>query len=422
MINWPRHQLPARSPLPFAALARATSSLRPVRGGTSAATEELRSVLEGHLHASSIVLCGSGTQALALALCAALGGRGGAGLVALPAYSCFDLVTALVSADARATFYDVDPLTLSPDMASFEAALATGATVVVVAPLYGVPVDWHGIKRAAAAAGAVVIEDAAQTFGARYDGRPAGVQGDLTVLSFGRGKGWTGGRGGAMLVRAADAGSHVENLLVNAAASARIGSWARAAAASVLGRPWSYAFPASLPWLQLGSTIYHEPSPLELMDGTAAALLLASRAAAEAEVAVRRANADAYRRELGESPGWQHVAVPPLAHPSWLRYPLRLTCRRAALQSGALKRLGVTAGYPQPLPELPAMAARTVAPRVYPGAVDLVRHLIALPTHGLVSRADRAAVQRLLAELQAVSAYTGGRADGPAATPDRAVS
>src|SRR5437899_1804453 len=116
---------------------------------------------------------GRGRRAAALAaVVVATGGRAplprSAGVqgclrgVALPAYTCYDVATAAVAVDARIALYDVDPATLAPDMASLTATLAEGARIVVVAPLYGVPVDWDAIEQCVRTFGAVAVEDAAQ--------------------------------------------------------------------------------------------------------------------------------------------------------------------------------------------------------------------------------------------------------------------
>ena len=78
---------------------------------------------------------------------------------------------------------------------SLERALKRGAGVVVVAPLCGIPVDWDRVGRCLAPYGALAVEDAAQGHGAEWRGLPLGGLGTLSVLSFARGKGWTGGRG-----------------------------------------------------------------------------------------------------------------------------------------------------------------------------------------------------------------------------------
>ena len=86
---------------------------------------------------------------------------------------------------------------------AFESAFREGATIAVVASLYGMPIGWNDVRSAAAAHGVLVIEDAAQGHGASWQGQPLGSLGDLSVLSFSRGKGWTGGYGGALLSRGA---------------------------------------------------------------------------------------------------------------------------------------------------------------------------------------------------------------------------
>ena len=61
--------------------------------------------------------------------------------------------------------------------------------------------EYPRLLRALAAMGgdADAAEDAAQEAGATLHGRRLGSFGDLSVLSFGRGKGVTGGGGGALL-------------------------------------------------------------------------------------------------------------------------------------------------------------------------------------------------------------------------------
>src|SRR5207237_8893759 len=141
-------------------------------------------------------LTGSGTTALTAALIGVLKDRPGA--VALPAYGCYDLATAADGANAPVLLYDLDPHTLAPDLPQLRDALRQGASAVVVVHFYGHPVDLGEVKRLAAERGALVIEDAAQAAGAKLDGRPVGTQSSLAVLSFGRGKGLTGGSGGAL--------------------------------------------------------------------------------------------------------------------------------------------------------------------------------------------------------------------------------
>ena len=214
-------------------------------------------MLRREYSADEVLLCGSGTQGLQLAIQCARDEIGRQVAVALPAFSCFDVASAAIGAGGPVILYDLDPPSLSPDLESLDRALAAGARIVVVAPLYGVPVDWDAVEDLASTYGAMLIEDAAQGHGATHRRRPLGSLGEISTLSFGRGKGWTGGSGGAVLFRrgrraartvglsGSGAGSSLKTAMVLAA------QWA-------LGRPSVYGLPRRLP-LELGETVYHEP-------------------------------------------------------------------------------------------------------------------------------------------------------------------
>src|SRR5439155_271560 len=161
--------------------------------------------------------------------------------------------------------------TLAPDLDSMTATLAEGARVIVVAPPFGVPVDWDAIEQCLMGFGALAIEDAAQGHGALWRGAPVGSAGALSVLSFGRGKGWTGGRGGALLIRRfpLDAGVGGSRAAGPFDELAALGT---GVAQCVLGRPAVYRLPAALPLLHLGETRFHSPTELRRMTRAAAAL------------------------------------------------------------------------------------------------------------------------------------------------------
>ncbi|MEX0907230.1 MAG: DegT/DnrJ/EryC1/StrS family aminotransferase, partial [Gemmatimonadota bacterium] len=268
MVTALRHDPPAWAPLAFGALARAA-----VRSGRSPdhAVVELEALLRQRFDAERVILFGSGTQALAAAIRAARKAAGGDRPVALPAFNCYDIAAAAIAADAPVLLYDIDPDTLGPDWASLRAALTAGAGAVVLASLYGYPIDWERATGLASGHGAILIEDAAQGSGGTWQGRALGSFGDLSVLSFGRGKGWTGGGGGALLLRHPDV--HVPAPMPpGRGRGIRVATLA--GAQWLLSNPRLYGVPAAMPWLHLGETVYH---PLLVTAGISpfsAALLL----------------------------------------------------------------------------------------------------------------------------------------------------
>lgn len=387
-----RHQLPVFSPASWRDLWSAIPAILP---GSRDPLCPLRDFLRASYEADAAVLCGSGTQALQLALQEAFRRNGERSPVALPAYSCYDLASAAIGGDAGVMLYDIDPRTLSPDLESLERVLRSGARVVVVSPLYGIPVDWAALQRIAARHQALLIEDAAQGQGASWRGRPLGSLGDISALSFGRGKGWTGGRGGALLLRVGPCGG--DDLLPPASLGSELGAAVASIAQWVLGRPSLYGVPMSIPQLGLGETHFHPPAAPVRMPRFAAALLRATRVASEREAHARCSSAALLLAGLGPVPGVRPVEVHPEATPGYLRLPLRIgnglrglgTLQRA-------RRLGVSRGYPTTLAALPVIQSRLVGPeRHWPGAEQLVRDLLTVPTHSRVGPRERDEILRL---------------------------
>jgi dTDP-4-amino-4,6-dideoxygalactose transaminase len=361
------------------------------------ARSQLTNLLKREYAASGVVLCGSGTQALQLAIAAAWRRGEARGCVALPAFGCFDLAAAAVGANVPVCFFDLEPATLSPDLRSLEGVLQGGATVVVIAPLYGMPVNWEAVAALCERHGAIVIEDAAQGHGASWRDRPLGCHGELSILSFGRGKGWTGGGGGAMLTRGAGWPEADTPPLTPSSRMDDARTVLALTAQWTIGRPSVYRVPASLSFLRLGETVYHEPEAPRSMSRAAAALALDHHQSAESSAIRRKEVAELWREDITAGPGIVHVGAVDHAEPGYLRFPLLLArgMRGFAVLSDAA-RAGIAASYPIILPDLPAIRDRHNSRGSWPGATALTRSLVTLPTHQLVADDDRLRVLELI--------------------------
>lgn len=387
-----RHQLAVYSPIPIGApMHGVAAALRLAHDPRPALVEFLRTEFD----ASSVVLTGSGTQALQIAITSAVRRAGGEGTVALPAFSCFDVASAAIGANVSTALYDLDPSTLEPDLESLERVLSSGARIAVIAPLYGLPVDWAALDSLAIRYGAMLIEDSAQGHGASWHGRPLGALGTTSTLSFGRGKGWTGGRGGAVLVRRG--GSLDANTLPSARVGAEASSMVGLLAQWMLGRPAVYGIPHSIPALGLGETTYHPPvAPTDMPRSAAAAVIHAIHASRE-EAERRRENA---RWFLGHLPRGERVkSIRPTseATPGYLRLPVRIRGALAALRGTTRAlALGVAPSYPRTLSHL--APGLTGPERRWPGADELASDLLTLPTHSRLSAIEREEIVRMLDE------------------------
>jgi perosamine synthetase len=373
-----RRQLPVSSPIRPLALARA---IGPAISGNGSAHEAVAATLARSFGARRALLTDSGTSALVLALRLAAG-RGGT--VAFPSYGCIDLTAAALYAGIKVRLYDIDPHTLSADLDSLDRALTRGADAVLVAYLYGYPVDMAGVVELAESRGIPVIEDAAQGAGGTLAGRRLGGFGPLTVLSFGRGKGTTGGNGGALLAHTDDWARRLEEPAAGLGdAPSGWRDLIGATAQWVLGRPSLYPIPSAIPGLKLGEMVYHpagEPRPLSR---AAATLVTSAFEIDAAEVAIRRENARALLRSVTDASGLRTISPVAGAEPGYLRFPVLADRREPAPD------LGVLRAYPKTLMEHTELEPnRHPEEREQPGAVELRRSLLTMPTHGMVTARD----------------------------------
>jgi dTDP-4-amino-4,6-dideoxygalactose transaminase len=130
--------------------------------------------------------CASGTDAIWLALAAANIGPGDA-VITTP-FSFFASVSAILRCGARPLLADIDPATFNLSATATEEVLRshTGARVKAILPvhLYGQCADWDAFAALKQNYDLLLVEDAAQAFGATWNGIPAGALGDAAAFSF----------------------------------------------------------------------------------------------------------------------------------------------------------------------------------------------------------------------------------------------
>ena len=96
--------------------------------------------------------------------------------------------------DTEYDSWNMDPVALEK---AFE--IYPDVRLIVIAHLYGTPGKMDEIRKIAKAHGALIIEDAAESFGATYKGVETGCFGDYSVISFNGNKIITGSSGGMLL-------------------------------------------------------------------------------------------------------------------------------------------------------------------------------------------------------------------------------
>jgi len=166
--------------------------------------DELRTAIDGVLAAQHFILgpevaalenevaqycerrCGvgvaSGTDALALAVRAS--GIGSGDEVLVPSFSFIATADCVSLLGATPVFVDICPDTFCMDPASLAKRITPRARAIIPVHLYGQAADMDEILEIARQHQLAVIEDNAQSIGARYFGRRTGSMGDMGCLSF----------------------------------------------------------------------------------------------------------------------------------------------------------------------------------------------------------------------------------------------
>lgn len=389
------YQLPAYSPLTTRALvAGAWACL--TRGRT--AETRVRSALQETYDPVTIIRTDSGTTALRLAMAAAAAERRAAA-IALPAYCCFDVATAADSSDVPVILYDIDPHTLAPDPDSLATALRTEPAAVVVVHLFGVPVDLSAVARLVDDTTTLLVEDAAQGAGASYAGRRLGTMGSVSVLSFGRGKGITGGSGGALLANDERGARFLAGRRAAGPSSRGLRELCTLTAQWALARPGFYSLPASLPFLALGETVYRNPRPPAAPTAASSGVLSVTWALQEFESRVRRQNATRLLQHVDACSRLRSIQPPDRSAPGYLRLPV-LAAPAVRDAVSAAGHLGIMPAYPTTLAQLTGFRDRCLnAGDSFPGARALAQGLFTLPTHSRLREHDLQRVEQWIDRL-----------------------
>ncbi len=149
----------------------------------------------GVKHALSV---SSGTDALLLALMALDIGPGDE--VLCQAFTFFATAGAVSRLGATPVFTDICPICFNMDVNDARKKITAKTKVIIPVHLFGQCADMDAIMDLAKEKGLRVLEDAAQSIGAKYKGRDSGTMGDFGIYSFFPSKNLGGFGDGGMLV------------------------------------------------------------------------------------------------------------------------------------------------------------------------------------------------------------------------------
>lgn len=106
----------------------------------------------------------------------------------------------ILAVGARPVFVDIDPATRHLDLSLVEKVVTPATRAIIPVDLAGLPVDRDRLYATAKKHGLRVIEDAAQSIGAKWAGKTVGSFGDFTSFSFHPNKNITSIEGGCLVM------------------------------------------------------------------------------------------------------------------------------------------------------------------------------------------------------------------------------
>ncbi|MCJ8502998.1 DegT/DnrJ/EryC1/StrS family aminotransferase [Desulfatitalea alkaliphila] len=326
--------------------------------------KELEGLLAEFAGCRHAIGCSSGTDALLIALMAYGVGPGDAVVTSPFTFIATAEVIALLG--ATPVFADIDPRTFNIDAAKLEEVLKATDRAgklkvkgLIPVDLFGLPADYDDIMAFANAHDLFVLQDGAQSFGARFHGKRSPALAHVGATSFFPAKPLgCYGDGGAIFTDDDEMAAAMRSIVLHGKGghkyeNVRIG---------VNGR----------------------------LDTLQAAVLLPKLEIFEEELAHRQAVADQYGRALA-----QVVAVPHTPSgmvSAWAQYSI-LTDRRDELQQ-YLQQKGIPTAiyYPKPLHLQAAFGYLRYAEGDFPEAERASRRILSLPMHPYLADGEIGAV------------------------------
>ena len=321
--------------------------------------------------------------------------------VLVPAYTCYSVAASVAKAGLKIAVYDLDPHTLAPDETSLNRVAGSAALAIVHQHLFGIPQPVEPIREAADRLGIPIIEDAAQGLGGFLNNTPMGSMGDYGIFSFGRGKPLAAGSGGALT-----GGSRTLEAIQLPGRKPGYVPMGMSMAVQVLSHPLFYGIMEMLP-LGLGKTIFDPGFAITGMPRAVKKLAEVLLADIDPCSDWRRCIAGVYRSCLQHS---RMVPEPEGAQPAYPRFPF---FSGPGMVGRRLLRLGVRRMYPRAIIDEPAIARFIANPdSPAPGARQIARDLVTLPTHSRITPSRARQISALIMdECGAGSGIFSGRSN-----------
>jgi len=339
--------------------------------------------------------------------------------IIMPAYTCPAVARVALDLDLHPTFIDLSSKTMRYNQQQLSATVGVNTLAVILVHPFGIPLPIDDILTLAHNAGAVVIEDAAQAMGARWNGQPVGTRGDFGLYSLGPGKPISTGGGGIATANNDDGIATLEHGWAQLPEQGAFGSaqaWMRQLAFQMAFHPHGWWAATRVGMHRVGN---HEASwgySVTNLTSAQARIGQALLPRLDKINRQRQHNAQMLAQALKQSTTIRSIAISASAEPIFLRFPLitKTEHQREKLFK-KFWEVGIGAGrlYEVTLPSIYAVDhvgqgqnanlssgnKLDAAPYAsYPGAEAVAGRLLTLPTHHYVTEEDLQTMSGILAE------------------------
>jgi dTDP-4-amino-4,6-dideoxygalactose transaminase len=177
---------------------------------TGPRAREFEAALSARFGGRPVRVVTSATAALEMAL--RIAGVGPGDEVITTPLSWVATANVILNVGATPVFVDIDPVTRNIDLSLAEQAITARTRAIIPVDLAGLPVDRERLYALASSHKLRVVEDAAQSMGANWQGQEIGMAGDLVSFSFHANKNMTSGEGGCLVMNNEQEASLFEKL------------------------------------------------------------------------------------------------------------------------------------------------------------------------------------------------------------------
>jgi len=402
---------------PAAAPLKMTDIVNSLRGllKPEQCRQDIKKELKDYFNVKHVFLVSSGKAALTMILLALKALSPTKRRVVIPAYTCFSVPSAIVKAGLDVALCDVESVHFDYDYQCMRDAVDKDTLCVISGNLFGIPSDVEKIIEICRERGAYVVEDAAQAMGCTYHERLIGTIADVGFYSLGRGKNITCGAGGIIVTNSDGIASAIDKIygqIEEPRFIEDIAEFVKAIFMFLFIHPSLYWFPAGLPFLKLGETVFYRDFPVKRLSGMKAAMLRNWQRRLEEYNRTRTMNAEYYSNAL-ERCGVTHLKLQRgmTAAKASLRFPILAGDRETRdniISCPTGRGLGISRMYPTPINMINEIK-ESFTGMTYPGAAAMADCLFTVPIHPLLRAKDRKKTSNLLCKLVTATVYQNGK-------------